>query len=62
MQFYDGKGCSGKIAVIQPFHTVHQMDLSLINFQNVIQSISPCGAKGTIRNELIVAKLSKFQY
>lgn len=46
MQFYDGKSCTGRIAVIQPFHTVHQMDLSLINFHNVIQSVSPCGAKG----------------
>lgn len=48
MQFYDGKSCTGRIAVIQPFHTVHQMDLSLINFHNVIQSISPCGAKGKL--------------
>jgi hypothetical protein len=46
MQFYDRKNCKGRIAVIQPFHTVHQMDLSLINFHNTIESLSPCGAKG----------------
>ncbi|CAL8126724.1 unnamed protein product [Orchesella dallaii] len=45
MQFYDGKSCTGKIAVVQSFHTPHMMDLSLISFHNVIQSISPCGAK-----------------
>jgi len=49
MQFYDQLACKGKIAVIQPFHTVHQMDLSLINFDNAIQSVSPCGPKGIVR-------------
>jgi hypothetical protein len=45
LQFYDEIGCKGSLTVLQPFHTIHQMDLSLINFAGRVQSASPCGPK-----------------
>src|SRR5581483_4055903 len=45
VQLYDEPFCKGALTIIQPFHTVHQMDLSLINFAQRVQSASACGPK-----------------
>lgn len=45
VQLYDEPFCKGALTIIQPFHTIHQMDLSLINFGKRIQSAAACGPK-----------------
>lgn len=45
VQLYDEPKCSGSLTVIQPFHIIHQMDLSLINYANRLRTVSPCGPK-----------------
>lgn len=45
VQFYDEPNCEGSLAVLQPFHIIHQMDLSLVNYANRIRTVSPCGPK-----------------
>jgi len=60
IQFYDDPFCKGKLTVIQPYHTVHQMDLSLVNFNKAIQSASPCGPKS--ENDFNIVKYAKYAF
>lgn len=45
VQFYDEPKCEGSLTVIQPFHIIHQMDLSIINYAYRLRTVSPCGPK-----------------